>query len=152
MFKLFEYKDKQFKLLPTLSSKGIKGFFIGCIILIIISSLSGWLKLEKKDLWKLYNLLIQRFDLKNELPDLIDKEGRLEAEIEIEVDKALREYEQWESSVPPRMTNKTILEELKSPRFSDTQRLVVKDAIYYECPGGVMGIRGVWVDKDPNCN
>lgn len=152
MFKLFEIKEGKFKVLPTLSSKSIRGFFIVSIIFIIITSLTGWLKIEEKDLWKLYNLLIQRFDLKNELPDLRDSEKKLEAEIEVEVDRAIREYERWESSIPPRMTNKVILEDLKSSRFSDTQRLVVKDAIYYECPGGVMGIRGVWVDKDPNCN
>jgi hypothetical protein len=152
MFKLFEYKDKQFKVLPSLSTKNIKGFFIVSIVIIIITSLSGWLKFEEKDLWKIYSLLIDQLNLKQELPDLRDNEKKLEAEIELEVDRAIREYEQWESSVPPRMTNKVILEDLKSPKFSDTQRLVVKDAIYYECPGGVMGIRAVWVDKDPECN
>jgi hypothetical protein len=151
-FKLFQIKEGKFKILPSLSSKNIKGFFIASIVLIIITSLTGWLKLDQKDLWKLYNLLILRFDLKNELPDLRDNEKKLEAEIEVEVDRAIREYEKWESSIPPRMTNKVILEDLKSPKFSDTQRLVVKDAIYYECPGGVMGIRAVWVDKDPECN
>jgi hypothetical protein len=151
MFKLFEYKDKQFKVLPALSAKNIKGFFIVSIVIIIISSLSGWLKFDEKDLWKIYSLLIEKLNLKYELPDLRDQEKKLEAEIEIEVDRAIREYERWESSIPPRMTNKVILKDLESSRFSDTQRLIVKDAIYYECPGGVMGIRGAWVDKDPNC-
>jgi hypothetical protein len=77
---------------------------------------------------------------------------KLDRRIERDVDKAIREYERWESSAPPRMSNKVILKDLESPKFSDTQRLVVKDAIYYECPEGVMGIRGVWVDKDPECN
>jgi hypothetical protein len=152
MFKLFEYKDKQFKVLPALSAKNIKGFFIVSIVIIIISSLSGWLKFDEKDLWKIYSLLIEKLNLKYELPDLRDQEKKLEAEIELEVDRAIREYERWESSIPPRMTNKVILKDLESPKFSDTQRLVVKDAIYYECPGGVMGIRGAWVDKDPKCN
>jgi len=152
MFKLFEYKDKQFKVLPALSAKNIKGFFIVSIVIIIISSLSGWLKFDEKDLWKIYSLLIEKLNLKYELPDLRDQEKKLEAEIELEVDRAIREYERWESSVPPRMTNKVILKDLESSKFSDTQRLVVKDAIYYECPGGVMGIRGAWVDKDPKCN
>lgn len=152
MFKLFEVKEGKFKALPTLSSKNIKGFFIASIIMIIIASLSGWLKFEEKDLWKFYNLLIEKLNLSPQLPDLKDVEKKLEADIELEVDKAIQEYKRWESSLPPRMTNKTILEGLETPRFSDTQRLVVKDAIYYECPGGVMGIRGAWVDKDPNCN
>lgn len=93
MFKLFEYRDKKFKVLPSLSSKNIKGFFISSIIIILITSLAGWLKLEEKDLWKIYNLLIQRFDLKRELPDLKNNEKKLEAEIEVEVDRAIKEYE-----------------------------------------------------------
>ena len=77
MFKLFEYKDKQFKVVPSLSSKNIKGFFISSIVVIVITSLAGWLKLEEKDLWKIYNLLIQRFDLNRELPDLKNNEKKL---------------------------------------------------------------------------
>lgn len=152
MFKIFEIREGKFTALPQLSSKKIKGFFIISAVMIGISLLSGWLNISEKQLWKYYQLLLEQLNLKQELPDLRNNEKKLEAEIEVEVDRAIREYEQWESSVPPKMTNKVILENLKSPKFSDTQRLVVKDAIYYECPGGVMGIRAVWVDKDPECN
>jgi len=152
MFKIFEIREGKFTALPQLSSKKIKGFFIISAVMIGISLLSGWLNISEKQLWKYYQLLLEQLNLKQELPDLRNNDKKLEAEIEVEVDRAIREYEQWESSVPPRMTNKVILEDLKSPKFSDTQRLIVKDAIYYECPEGVMGIRAVWVDKDPECN
>jgi hypothetical protein len=92
MFKIFEYKDKKLTILPALSSKRIKGFIIVSIVAIIISGLSGWLKFEEKDLWKIYNLLLQQFNLKQELPDLRDNEKKLEAEIEIEVDRAINNY------------------------------------------------------------
>ena len=90
MFKIFEYKDKKLSILPTLSPKKIKGFIIVSIVAIIISGLSGWLKFEEKDLWKIYNLLLQQFNLKQELPDLRDNEKKLEAEIE--VDRAINNY------------------------------------------------------------
>jgi hypothetical protein len=72
--------------------------------------------------------------------------------VQNDVDAAIRSYEASIPSEPPRMTNKTILKEMEDPKYSETQRLIVRDAIYYECPGGVMGIRGAWVDKDPNCH
>jgi hypothetical protein len=96
MFKIFEYKDKKLSILPALSSKRIKGFFIVSIVAIVITSLSGWLKFEEKDLWKIYNLLLQQFNLKQELPDLRDNQKKLEAEIELEVDQAIDDY--WRQS------------------------------------------------------
>lgn len=152
MMKFFEYKDNKFNLFPSIRSKNIKAFIIISIIVLAITSLSNWLKLDEKDIWKIYNLLLQRFDLQKDLPDIKDNNKKLEADIEVEVDIAISAYEKWESSVPPRMTNKIILEDLKSSKFTDTQRLVVEGAIYYECPNDVMGIRGAWVDADPNCH
>lgn len=151
MFKLFEFKEGKLTTFPDLTSQKIKGVIFGSVFLIAIVIISGFIKIDEKDLWKLYNLIIQQFGLKVELPKS-QKQKQIEAKIELEVDVAIRRYEEWESSIPPRMTNKTILEGLESPRFSESQRLIVKDAIYYECPGGIMGIRGVWVDNDPNCH
>ena len=151
MFKIFEIKEGKFTAFPQLSSKKIKGFFIISAVIAIISLFSGWLNISEKQLWKYYQLLLEQLNLKYELPELKNNQDKLDARVELEVDTALRRYEEWESSLPPRMTNKTILDALETPRFSGTQRLVVKDAIYYECPGDIMGIRGAWVDKDPNC-
>lgn len=136
----------------NLSRKQKKLIFVSIITSGLISSLSQCTKISEDSLWDLFDEIQRKFFPQTIFNELITKDPeKLPRRVQRDVDKAIWEYEQWESSVPPRMTNKTILEGLKSPRFSDTQRLVVKDAIYYECPEGVMGIRGVWVDKDPNC-
>lgn len=132
--------------------------FWSIILFSLVGFLSARLNINKSIIWRLIDQ-IQRELIKHKIlspnnigNDIIIKTPELlNQRVKGDVDDALRDYERWESSLPSRMTNKTILEGLKSPRFSETQRLVVKDAIYYECPGGVMGIRGVWVDKDPNC-
>lgn len=138
MFKLFEYKDKKFKVIPSLSSKNIKGFFISSIIIILIAGLAGWLRLEEKDLWKIYNLLIQRFDLKRELPDLKNNEKKLEAEIEVEVDRAIREYE--------RLTGYSNEPRIPLPRLIE---IAPDNSICYseECKklGGEMRLCAPWV-------
>jgi hypothetical protein len=88
MFKLFEVKDGKFTSLPDVSSKKIKAFLFSSIIGLIIVSLSGWLKMSEKDLWKIYTLILQQLGLSHELPRKeIGKE--LEARIELEVDRAI---------------------------------------------------------------
>lgn len=130
---------------------------IGIVLFCICMFLTTKLKMSEKDAWKLIDT-VQRYLLKKGMindsaNDYIIKDPKLlQQRVESDVDSAIRRYERWESSLPPRMTNKTILKGLKSPRFSETQRIIVRDAIYYECPGGIMGIRGVWVDKDSNCH
>jgi hypothetical protein len=119
--------------------------------MVVISLLSGWLNISEKQLWKYYQVLIEQLNLKYELPELKNNQDKLDARAELAVDMAIMRYEEWERSLPSRMTNKTILKEMKDPKYSDPQRLTVRDAIYYECPGDIMGIRGAWVDKDPNC-
>lgn len=92
MFKLFEVKEGKASFLPSLNPKHIKGFLISSIILLIVIALSGWLKIDEKDVWKFYNLLIQQFGLKQQAPN-IDRQEELEARIELEVDKAIRNVE-----------------------------------------------------------
>lgn len=129
---------------------------IGMVLFFIVGLLSSKFDIPEKNIWLLIDAiqkeLLKRGIISGKVNDLIiNTPELLDYRVEREVDNAIKDYERWESSLPPRMTNKTILEGLKSPRFSDTQRIIVKDAIYYECPGGIMGIRGVWVDKDPEC-
>jgi hypothetical protein len=151
MFKIFEIREGKFTAFPQLSPKKLKGFFIISAVMVVISLLSGWLNISEKQLWKYYQVLIEQLNLKYELPELKNNQDKLDARAELAVDMAIQRYEEWERSLPPRMTNKTILKEMENPKYSDPQRLTVKDAIYYECPGDIMGIRGAWVDKDPNC-
>jgi hypothetical protein len=126
---------------------------ISIVLSLVISVLSQCTGVKENSLWDLFDEIQRKFFPQTIFNELVIKDPeKLDRRIERDVDKAIREYERWESSAPPRMSNKVILKDLESPKFSDTQRLVVKDAIYYECPGGIMGIRGAWVDKDPECN
>ena len=90
MFRLFEIKDGKLTTLPDVSSKKIKSVIFSSIIVIIIVSLSGWLKITEKDLWKIYNLILQQFGLSHELPRT-ESEKELESRIELEVDRAIRD-------------------------------------------------------------
>lgn len=92
MFKIFEFKGGKVSFLPSLDPKHIKGFFISTIILLIVIGLAGWLKIDEKDVWKFYNLLIQQFGLKEQVPQQ-DRQKELDSRVEIEVDKAIRDVE-----------------------------------------------------------
>ena len=90
MFKLFEVRGGKFAALPDVSSKRIKSIIFGSIAVLIIVSLSGWLKMSEKELWKIYTLILQQLGLSYELPRK-EREKELEARIELEVDKAIRD-------------------------------------------------------------
>lgn len=92
MFKLFEVKGGKFTALPDINSKTVWGSILAAIIVAIVVSISGWLKVDEKEIWKFYNLIIQHFGLKQNSP-IIQNEKKLEAEIENEVGGAIREYE-----------------------------------------------------------
>jgi hypothetical protein len=88
MFKLFEVRNGKLTTLPDVSSKKIKSFIFSSIIVLIIVSLSGWLKIAEKDLWKIYTSILQQFGLNHNLPRT-KSEKELDARIELEVDKAI---------------------------------------------------------------
>ena len=90
MFKLFEVRGGKFTALPDVSSKRIKSIIFGSIAVLIIVSLSGWLKMSEKELWKIYTLILQQLGLSYELPRK-EREKELEARIELEVDRAIRD-------------------------------------------------------------
>jgi len=90
MFKLFEVRDGKLTALPDVNSKKIKSVIFSSIIVLIIVALSGWLKISEKDLWKIYTLILQQFGLSHELPRT-ESEKELDARIELEVDKAIRD-------------------------------------------------------------
>jgi hypothetical protein len=90
MFKLFEVRGGKLTTLPIVSSKRIKSIIFGSIAVLIIVSLSGWLKMSEKELWKIYTLILQQLGLSYELPRK-EREKELEARIELEVDRAIRD-------------------------------------------------------------
>ena len=90
MFKLFEVRGGKLTAFPDVSSKRIKSIIFGSIAVLIIVSLSGWLKMSEKELWKIYTLILQQLGLSYELPRK-EREKELEARIELEVDRAIRD-------------------------------------------------------------
>ena len=142
MFKLFEIKEGKFKVLPQLSPKYIKGFVVVSIIAIIIAGLAGQLKLDEKQLWKIYTALIQRLGLEQNLPDLPDHQKQLDAKVELEVDKAISDYE--------RLTGDYGYVRIPAPRYSEKP---VDTSVCYtdECRalGGEIRLCAPWVDNCP---
>ena len=92
MFRLFEIRDGKFTTLPDIKAKRFKDFILSSVIVLIIVSVASFFKIDEKHLWKIYNLIIQHFDLGTDSPR-IDSEKELEARVELEVDRALGEVE-----------------------------------------------------------
>jgi hypothetical protein len=141
-FKLFEIREGKFKILPTLDPKYVKGFIIVSIITFIIAGFSSQFKIDEKQLWKIYTALIERLGLKSQVPDIKDNEKKLDAEIELKVDTAIREYE--------RLTGDDGRVRIPAPRYSE--KPVDTDVCYTdECRslGGEMRICSPWVDSCP---
>lgn len=145
MFKLFEIKEGKFQVLPSMSIKSLKGFFISSVIVIIIALLSSWLKFDEKDLWKIYQILIQKLNLQYEIPEIIDNQKRIDAKVELEVDKALLEYQ--------RLTGDDGTVRIPSPIFSEKP---IDENLCYtdECKslGGEMRLCSPWVEGCVNKN
>lgn len=143
MFKLFEIKEGKLKVLPSITTKNIKGFFIGSIVIIIIASLSGWMNINEKDLWKIYHLLIERLNLKQEIPEIIDNQKRIDAKVELEVDRALEEYK--------RLTGDYGDVRIPSPIYSEKP---IDENVCYtdECKslGGEMRLCSPWIEDCVN--
>jgi hypothetical protein len=144
MFKLFEVKEGKLKVLPAIGIKNIKGFFIGSIVIIIIASLSGWMNINEKELWKIYHLLIERLNLKQEIPEIIDNQKRIDAKVELEVDMAL-------TKVIPEYDR--IINEADKKYKPIYNELDIDKSVCYtdECKslGGEMRLCAPWVDS---CN
>ena len=143
MFKLFEIKNGKLTTLPDISSKKIKSVIFSFIIVMIIVSLSGWLKISEKDLWKIYTSILQQFGLNHELPRT-ESEKELESRIELEVDRAINnvtpEYDRiisdYDRKYKPRYSEKPVDENL----------CYTKDC---KALGGELRICSSWVDGCP---
>ncbi len=142
MFKIFEVKEGKLKVLPSIRIKNIKGFFIGSIVIIIIASLSGWMNINEKDLWKIYHLLIERLNLKQEIPEIIDNQKRIDAKVELEVESALKK-------VTPEYDR--IIQEADKKYKPIYSELDIDESVCYtdECKslGGEMRLCAPWVDS-----
>jgi hypothetical protein len=90
MFKLFEFKGGKFTAIPDITSKKIRGFIFGSIVILIVISLSGWLKIDEKDIWKFYNQIVEHFGLDRD-SIRIESEKERDARIESDVDRAIEQ-------------------------------------------------------------
>ena len=90
MFKLFEIKEGKVTFIPDLNPNNVKNSIIASVTLLLVVGLSVWLKIDEKDLWKFYNVVIQQFGLKQQAPH-IDNKKELEARVELGVDKAIQD-------------------------------------------------------------
>jgi hypothetical protein len=109
---------------------------------LLISGLSGWLKMDEKQLWKIYNAIIQHFGLTQEIPKPKDIEKEIESRVELEVDKAIRDYE--------RLTGDSGIVKVPSPTYIEKP---IDNSLCYteECKklGGEMRLCSPWVDNCP---
>ena len=127
-----------------------------------ISILSECTKIPEEKLWNSiidYNRIFKGKFFPQDINDYINNTPELlKIKIEREVSSAIYDYEKWETKNRKiNMTNSVILQEIKKTKYSDNQRIIVENAIYYELPpdgsyvqsllGGEMGIRGSWVSK-----
>ena len=135
---------------------------ISLIIEAIIEFVSRVFRIPKEKLWPLVDEiqreLLKRGWIDDTLNEYIIKTPELlDQRVERDVDTAIESYEKVEVE-EVNMTNETILKELESGDYSEEQKKIVKEAVFYEKEpdgsvaqsllGGEMGIRGKWVDKD----
>lgn len=141
MFKLFEVREGKLTVLPSLSPKIVKNFIIVSIITIIITSLSGFLRLQEKDLWKIYNMLLTHFGLQQKLPDIKDNPKAFEAKIEADVDQAIRNYWKEIGESPAEVSKPRYIEE------ANDETLCYSDECKALAPP--MRLCAPWVDTCP---
>lgn len=142
MFKLFEVKDGKFKILPILSGKKFKGLIISSILLFLVASISGWLKIDEKELLKIYSVIVQHFNLQYVIPEQ-HTEKALDSKIEMEVDKSIDkvtpEYDIIIEEDNKRYQPRYVEEEAKPENQSGDAKLL----------GGPMRICAPWIDNCP---
>jgi len=125
----------------------------------IIDFLSNKFNIDKKKLWALVDS-IQRELLRIGWIDdtindyVINTPELLDQRVEQDVDIAIEDYEKLEEPEPVNMKNEVILKEIEKEKYTETQKKIVKDAVYYEKEpdgsraqdllGGEIGIKGIW--------
>lgn len=136
---------------------------ISLIIEAIVEFISRILKIPKDKLWaivdEIQRELLRKGWIDNTLNEYIIKTPELLYQrVERDIDRAIADYKKLEEPEIVNMVNENILKEIESGDYTETQKKIVKDAVFYEKKpdgstaqdllGGEMGIRGGWVDKD----
>jgi len=136
---------------------------ITLILETIVEFISRILKIPKDKLWaiidEIQRELLRKGWIDNTLNEYIIKTPELlNQRITRDIDKAIRNYKKLEEPEIVNMVNENILKEIESGDYTETQKKIVKDAVFYEKEpdgstaqsllGGEIGIHGQWVDKD----
>jgi hypothetical protein len=136
---------------------------ISLIIEAIIEFISRVFKIPKDKLWPLVDEIQREFHkrgwIDNTLNEYIIKTPELlDQRVERDVDKAIENYEKLEEPEPVNMVNETILKEIETGDYTEEQKKIIKDAVFYEKEpdgstaqsllGGEIGIKAPWVHKD----
>jgi hypothetical protein len=124
---------------------------IGIVLSTIIATLSQCTGISENGLWDLLDEIQRRYFPQTIINDFIIKDPeKLNRRITRDVDATIGSYEDYERKHRIiNMKNKNILQEINKSKYSDIQRLIVENAVYYEFKDGTMGIRGSWVFPDP---
>lgn len=134
----------------------------------IVAGIHRCTGISEKNIWNLIDE-IQREANKRNIPGaedlndyILNTPELLNQRVRRDVDNAIQDYERWErENYVPRMQNKDILKEIRKPKYTEAQRRVVEDAVYYECKpngsraqellGGAQGIHSAWYNSK-ECN
>ena len=136
---------------------------ISLIIEAVIEFISRVFKIPKDKLWPLVDEIQRELYKRGWIDDtlneyIIKTPELLDQRVERDVDRAIENYEKLEEPDPVLMVNETILKEIEAGDYTEEQKKIVKDAVFYEKEpdgsvaqsllGGEMGIKALWVDKD----
>lgn len=142
----------------NLNPKVIKSSIIAAVVIGIITGLQKCTHINEDFIWDLFDeyqrvFRYQGLEVPKELNDKIIKNPKLlERRIKRDIDREITRYEEYENSTYiPNMKNQEIIEEVEKKKYTEPQRQIVKDAVYYECPNGSMGIHAVWYESK-ECN
>jgi hypothetical protein len=134
---------------------------IGISLVSVVGTLSECTHIPEDIIYKAIDSIQRRIAPGSRLNDYFIRDPHLlDLRVKGDVDNAIRNYEKWERQHRTiNMKNKNILKEIQKSKYTDTQRTIVENAIYYEFApdtskaqellGPTMGIRSLWVSPDP---
>lgn len=131
---------------------------ISLVLSFLVASLHKCSGVSENIIWDLIDVFQQHW-IKKGIPipselneQIIRTPELLDRRIKRDVDYAIQKYTKEERRLyKPNMKNKDILKEIEKPKYNESQRQIIKDAVYYECPDGTMGIHAIWYDSK-KCN
>jgi hypothetical protein len=134
---------------------------IGVVLISVVGTLSKCTRIPQDIIYKAIDSIQRRIAPGSRLNDYFIRDPHLlNLRVKGDVDNAIRNYEKWEREHRTiNMKNQNILKEIQKFKYTDTQRVIVENAVYYEFApdaskaqellGPTMGIRGAWVAPDP---